>query len=308
MIFGFNYGAGGVVFTSGYNASRVASELTDIRRFCMHLRVAFPSYNANPTHIVNAQNICLAAKAMGFYVVWGITANGNTLTSSTYPAFKAAADSRAAWCATNGIDEFSYGNEEELRTDNVTLSYSQLRVNLRTDGGAAKAANPGLKLAYSVDASSYQGYINEGIGTLDYISINNYGYNDDQSTFDLRTFQAKATAVINAFGAQGYISEYNIYSTWSRVTMGYSEMVRQIAKRKAILQAAGASRIYFYTYSNPASGDFALKLESGDYHPMFPVVVGERPWFSDVPNVIIGRAGTPIRGTTPARSTTPQRG
>lgn len=305
MISGFNYGSGDTVYVS-YNADKVAADVIDMGRFCGHVRVTIPAYDATNAVINNAKAACLAAKGAGFYVVWGCSAS-NVMTATVYTAFSAVAATLAAWSQANGIDEFDYGNELELRVDNVTLTYAQFRTNLRADIATAKTANPTLKISYAVDASSYQAWINEGIGTMDYLSVNVYGYNNAGVVGNYSTFLAPVTALVAAFGAKTYVSEFNAYSTWASVPTSLKAQADIVAKQRSLLVASGVVRAYFFAYNNPPTDDFAGKYTDGNYRAILFSGIGQRPWFSATPNVQLVRSASVSQTATPSRGATPTR-
>lgn len=268
-----------------YNSTFGVVEATDLpylRSWGINkIRPLIATYNDSASKLA-WETRSLIMKSYGFYVIYGITAGGNTLTAANWASYTAQVIIEATWAAANGIDEFQIGNEEEVHIDGTTLTYATLRSNLRTLAATIKALFPALKLSYSSTLSS--GYTNwytanEGIGQIDRIGFNVYP--NTTINFDIGFVNFNLSSIIAGLGAsKSFISEFGIHTSGFGSVIGFSEdlCTQRFSLMLTAIKNAGFTEAYVYNYTDQ-NDVFGLKEQAGDYRYAWALLLGSRRWY-----------------------------
>jgi hypothetical protein len=159
----------------------------------------------------------------GFWVTWGpstlISAGGfggHGLNSTNWQLHHDFVVAEATYLQQQGIviDEFCVGNELEAFIDGTTFTLTQLNDNIRQLASDVKAVYSLGKITYSVTDNWVNGtspiaeWVANGLGGLDTISIHVYGFIQN-GVVTVNTY-TKIAPMMNAFGNNCYISEFNI--------------------------------------------------------------------------------------------------
>lgn len=227
------------------------------------LRIVYPPFDS--ANVGNIQALVQRALSAGFYVIWGVTAGGTTVTTSRWASFKSYVTSTLApWAQAqnNSNLQLSVGNEEELHIDGTTVTASTVRSDVGgTYGSAVKSAYTKGLISYETAATQRAAWASLGKGNLDKIGFNVYFEVDPTGNFT-----ASISAIVSGFGSSGYISEWSTPGGYSDLgtEVGWSD---NLMARKAIIQASGVSDAYAFCYKDGAFGvpadSFAL-MASGE--------------------------------------------
>lgn len=220
----------------------------------------------------------LAAKAIGFYVIYGCTEVGE-INAADWSTYSDNVIAEATYCQANNVcDEFQIGNELELRTSD--MSGETLRNNIRTLATAVQAVYSGV-VSYSASRSE-EGSVgfrqDATLGDLDKLGHNIYANTwDDLANFDLWTDQ-----LITAFPGKTYISEWNLFSDSASIPTDADVRSRAIAARLNICVSNNLDA-YFYNYTN-SSGTLGVKNSDGSYQTYWNNLTtnNKRRWFINV--------------------------
>lgn len=166
-IWGVNYGhnfAG-----HAYYASLATSDLDELKAAGVKaIRTYIPEIGTSDVDFT--QKLALLAKSRGFIVTWGVCTGGGVTTSRAWSKYLASLEAYAAFAATNGVDYFTMGNEEEFNLDSTTIQNG-----IRTKAAQLKCNHPNLKLTYAAAASpdNITAWL-ANTGVLDTIGMNVY--------------------------------------------------------------------------------------------------------------------------------------
>jgi hypothetical protein len=274
---GMNMGSN-LNFTTAYPTAQVTADLAFLKASGFtSIRVALSDY-ADAGGITNTQALALAAKAAGFSVTYGVACAG-TLTSVNMPgAYQTAVYAQAAWAKANGIDEFQVGNEMENHRDG-TLTDQQVRTWVRAAATYIKGTVGFTgKVSYAVGqgfSNKSAGWVSDpGLGGLDYLGINVYGDDFLNSNSNFEYYIDQLLTVYTT--AQLYVSEFNIYYTWSVITLSQQEIFDQVGQRFAAIKSR-VLRANFFCWRY-ASDYFSAKRTDGTMAPFWPILTGAIPW------------------------------
>ncbi len=244
---------------SAANSGDIARDIPILARYFTRIRPQYPLYTADSSL---QQLICMAAKAAGLYVVWGIT-TPNPCDASTWAAFKAAVTSMAATVQGLGIDQFSLGNECELHADGTTLTASTVRSDIRALASTAKALFSGV-VSYEADQSQSAAWTSEGIGTLDRLGLNIYANH------------ALHVSRLAAIGpSKTYVSEFNNQSGYFTAN-NEAVFTSNVMEHLRVIRAGGVQTAYFYNWQYDTPYQWALRLPNSTYRQLFYPLVGLR--------------------------------
>lgn len=227
-----------------------------------------------------------------FYVQWGISKSA-TLTSSNKATWLSAIDTEVEYVRTHNIcHEFGLGNEEELHCDNSTLLYVDVRNAIRTKATEVNSILT-IPISYQVECGTVGNghgsdvWASEGKGNLDVISFNVYGsWNITTKKFNPQ-YKSFITNMYNAFGANCYISEFNLEANNTNLQdipeeRSYNEMriMQKYIKDSGITRA----ELFQWRGHKSLNDDFAVKLVSGDYKLLWNALANNngRQWFVNV--------------------------
>jgi len=288
-----NYGQdtqGGV-----YNTAQINEDLEKMWDMGIRkLRIASSNYTYT-AGVNTSKTLALAAKARGFYIIWGVSHPPGTLSDAGWAAYTSEVNSAADWAEINGVDEFNIGNElEYLETTYTILTNSVSKIKtMATDVKTHFSRIVSYAMAQS--SKEYQGapsgWIASGKGDIDLLGYNIYGDNGLTIAQGKTQFETRITDLYTAFGAGLYISEWNI---GTGTLWGASDTERGviITERLDFMLGLGISVFYFFTFrwDNAGTND---KL-------YFPAILGSiyRSWINKI--LILN---VPIRSIAPQRLT-----
>lgn len=256
---GFTTGYGEV---ENYGDTWLANGFTEIR---------FLRDYMNTADVDASKLAVIAASAKGLKTIWGVSSNSfnnpdYTITSTNWLDFRAAILDAAQWAQDNGVFEFQLGNEEEYHVDGTTMTYEQIRTNIKNVATEVKSIFTNGNISYTTGMGGLVngwGWPEIGKGDLDFLCVNLYRggttFNDDWKTI--------IDNLITAFGIDGtYITEFNLsylslenYSTDEAVqAAGVTEMIEYI-------KASGMTRALFYCWKDYYDGIFGVVKEDGTY-------------------------------------------
>lgn len=161
------------------------------------LRLAYTSWTSPQT-----QALALFSESKGFSVIMGGNwwLNGPTLTASEVGSYESQVLAGAQWAQTNGIHQYSIGNEQESYLSGISVK--QWASDLQTICLAVRRVYSG-KISYEMNSQYLSQYISAGgVPCLTYFGLNLYG----GYQYNLATAQQ----AMAAFGTSHvYISETN---------------------------------------------------------------------------------------------------
>lgn len=239
-----------------YNKPQVAYlQLKKLKELgCSKIRINIPTYltqDFNHPFRDKLRAIALVAKSMGFYVIMGYLAF--PLNSGNFAAFKQACRDGAIWCAANGIDEFTSGNEEDLNTGfaQATLMAKQQEVNHAiividgTDVIASSAITTNVNAIWTADVANWSVYM----------KLNQHIY----GILGAAHFDSYVASVPVALGAANvYCGEFGIDG--GRATFGNDLLWATELKRRArLFEFHGWESFYAFGYAIQYSEAEAFK-------------------------------------------------
>lgn len=177
-------------------------------------------------------------------ILYGVSRAG--LSSTNRGAHTALVLAEAQWAMDNGIDAFQISNELENSKD-ASLTDAQVRTYVRSLATQVKQVFT-REISYALSQTKEDGWIAEGKGDLDKLSINLYG--------SFAAFESDARRFYAAFGADCFVSEWNVNTVWANSSVDgrgptssdFDEVYgRELVKRLNILRAIGFSEAYFFT-------------------------------------------------------------
>jgi len=286
---GMNYGQH---YQSGlpYNASYVDKDLTwmwnhGIRK----IRIGNGDMGkVNPipdgfykTRLNTMKQICLDAKAKGFYVILVVTHAG--ATDANWATYAANVNDVADWAWNSGsprVDEYQFANEMEsywnwASSNSVTNVYNKIR----TMGDDVVANHfPGDKdhfASIAVAQRYFTDYVTNGISNIHKIAINYYLAND---------LEGDLNSVFTKFGNQFYVSEWNVHASFPFNQTSHPNYCRdeddecvQIYQRYRKLKRYNVP-FYFFTYRWDQAGDqFGLYNSLAQKHRKWKNVLFGKP-------------------------------
>lgn len=219
------------------------------------IRVAM-NYFGYSFGITAVKAVVVAAKARGFYVIWGVDGSGFAWhTDLNWRSYVNAVKLNAAWAQANGVDEFMVGNEIEY-SQTVTGQLTNAVPKIKKLAAEVKNNIFFRTVSYAVAQDALESeWIAEGKGYLDKLGYNVYGSNGD-----FTDWQNKITTFYNAFGSNMYISEWNLHATWSSFPQPESAQATAIETRAQWLQDTYPTLEHFFFTGrwDDNSGNFAL--------------------------------------------------
>ena len=264
---GVNYGH----HLGTFDESTVTSDLQFLKgNGITKVRVAMPTYSSSTT-IEKVRSVALVAKRLGMYVMYGVTAgSGSAFSASQWTAFKAQVLIEAAWASTNGISEFSLGNEEELHNDDIDPTDATIRTDIKALATTIKGLYPSLTISYQTAQTHITNWTNDGKGDLDKIGFNCYG--------GASTFYTDVKSIVTNFGSAGFVSEFSTNSGIS--TDSEQQWESRIRARRNLLQELGISSGYFFAFTDGSFGlptdVWAIKKSDGTYRQALNSLINGR--------------------------------
>lgn len=288
-----------------YDTTTINADLTAMWNMGVRkLRIAFSTYTGT-AGVASSKTLALAAKAMGFYVIWGVAHIINGTDDTTWAAYTAAVNTAADWAWSNNIDEFCLGNEIEYAETHGSLTSSVVKIkamasDVKTNHFMSDGTTRFISYAMGQSAMEYtgapNGWISTGRGDIDLLGYNVYGDNnlnvaDGETQLEIRT-----TDLYNAFGSHLYISEWNIGSgTLFPDDLGQRATI--LKTRLNFFKNLGITTICFFTYRWDKAGT-SDKL-------YWPAIIGTvyRSWmYALIQSIISVRATNPVRAAVPVRT------
>lgn len=174
-----------------------------------YLRMDIPDWNVSEDISYSKLGV-QAAVLIGFKVIWGVSSNGTTLTTSNWSDFTDAVKAAALWAQNNEVYEFQIGNEEDYHVDDITISGDDVPGLMRTLATEVKAIFINGNISCSVgDWSILNRWNTETRGDIDIIAMNVY-----KGTPVSTTWEDAVDELVSHFGNQHcYITEFNIHNT-----------------------------------------------------------------------------------------------
>ena len=258
------------------------------------LRVPAADYRyPNDTLATDWKAVASLAASKGFYVIHGVA--GASLTSSTINDFATALQTHCDWCVSNGIAEFQIGNEEEYHHD-ASITDQQIRDFVRNQASIIRSKyGSRIKISYAAYHAEigWVGEVTGGktidqvLGSLDYISSNNYGWSFQNTD----SFKNEVYPIKNTFGDRCYISEWGVTSDWNSVKNEcYPAIASEVKKRRDYLKSIGIPGFfYIYNYGN-TDNRFSCRNFDGTYNAM---------WYALIDSRVPTPYRTPVSGRTP---------
>lgn len=259
----------------------------------------------------------------GFYVIWGagILSSVNVfetglLNSTNWVNYHDWVVAEATYLQAHGIviDEFCIGNEVEGYNDGTTLTQLQLQANLRQLATDVKAVYSLGKVTYATfnrGNTCYSNWIANGKGNLDTISIHPYGVYVSPTNVDITNFtNSDISNWVTAFGANGYVSEFNLDSgAPSTALVNSAYAVSRMATIYAAIRATGVSKALLFQWVGQynTSNSWAQLYTNGSMNPMWFDFFTSQPMFYTPRAASVSRATTPNRAATPSRAAAPTR-
>lgn len=204
------------------------------------------------------------------------------LTPDSMDGHKALVLEEAAWAMENGMDEFQVSNELENNL-HPGLTDAQIRVFVREMADEVKQIFT-RPISYAVAQGREDGWIGEGMGTLDRLSFNIYGHSGVRASF---IYLCKK--VYGAFGNKCFLSEWNLHPTWmSTVADGLSPgqdgfeqaYAKEVLLRRKVIEEIGFTEAYFFTMWSfaPSFGIdyFALWKRDEGYRAAFLALMSKK--------------------------------
>lgn len=237
------------------------------------IRVAMSSYTY-ATGVDISKTIALAAKAKGFYTVWGVHASGRN--DGNWAAYASAINDAADWAWNSGsprIDEFMCGNENEASW-NISGTLTTPVTKILAVASDVKTNHFLGNVSYAMAQDSLEStWRSGGIGSLDFLGYNVYGSSGSFSDFKSKILTNKAT-----FGNKLYLSEWNLNSAWASFPADETQQTKDIADRLEWLKTVMTMPIYFHCYRWDQSNDqFSLwKSSENRFRYWYNVLLAKR--------------------------------
>lgn len=177
----------------------------------------------------------------GFYVIFG--GDDGTLNLRDLKAYNDRAVEAARWAESEGIDQFSLGNEQEYRLGDLNLA--QWIVNLKYLASKVDDVYSGV-ISYELSGDYLDQYIEGGKGTLDRYGVSAYCC--------WEKFAQKAT---QAWGEEGvYFSEFNVDPKWVHFDSKQDQAdALQLALNE--MEPYDHMQLYYFTFRDGAYGTVA---------------------------------------------------
>lgn len=252
----------GIVKTQQFNQDLQAIRGMGITK----LRIAMNDYSY-AAGIAMSKALALQAKAMGFYVAWGVDVPGGfgQAKDSTWAAYVKAVYLAADWAQANRMDEFMISNEIEY-SQTVTHNLTNAVDKLLSLGAGVKLNHFFKNVSTAVGQDSLESeWIAKGRGYIDLMGYNVYGTNGD-----FTDWKNKITTFHTAFGDHFQVSEWNLNSNWSQFPPDPAVQVSDIADRVNWLSTSGVNLAYFFNWRwDDNNGNFGLFV-GGNARSWFP--------------------------------------
>jgi hypothetical protein len=256
----------------------------------------------------------------GFWVTWGPSvlsgwANGGGQANSTnWSNFHDSVVAEATYLQSNNIviDDFSIGNELESCIDNSTLTYQQVRANIRQLAADVKAVYTLGTVSYSGDNQGSTHYNNirsdlgdtsnwltEGLGGLDYMAMHPYAtVNVGTQTVDFSNSESILASMTGAYGSKIYVSEFNLdFNTTNLFTLNPSVAIVQMVTmlEYIIADKVGKFLVFQWVGNLNENSQFSQLFTNGTMNPMW------FDFFTSQPLYYTPRAATATRALGAAR-------
>jgi hypothetical protein len=265
---GMNYG---VVhsFVTPFPTTLVAKDLDDMwNDGYRNIRLWLPNFQTSPaSSLANIITVGDMAKAKGFYVAYGGTSLGTTLSNGNWTAFSAATIAAAAVAQSHGFSEFIIDNEAYAR--GVTGGLSNFFTKYAALATSCRSVFTGV-LTYNESENSITNWVGQTVGLAGTVPVDKFGlntYGSGTTEAGWRFFLLNAQICFNQFGTSSYISEFNINA--SSPYSGLSE--RQIYENSLFRlekllgpKGIGFNQAYWFSYTSP-SDQFAVKQADGTF-------------------------------------------
>lgn len=226
------------------------------------LRVASgdPDFSAGVTA---CRNLALAAKAMGFYVIFVFS--GDDATDANWSTISDQITSFADWANTNGIDEINMCNELDYRqtTAGVLTNSVDKQIALAT---TLISTYPSLVISTAIAQSSMD-YLGAPDGWIEQASaVNTLGlkitYNVYGDNGDFEQFKDRIDDLLAVY-PDLRISEWNVNASWNAFPSSEVEQNARIQEKFDFLVLRNLEH-YFFTWNwNHQNDQFSLKKADG---------------------------------------------
>lgn len=309
-LFGINIGNDQNSSNASYPSAQNAADLKFLKTYTGTLRVAMPQVNAT-VPIANLKQLCLDAKAAGYYVSWGLTAGADKNLTLYDQWIGGDMVTLATWAQANKIDEIHLGNEEDWNNSQGAFpgkTGTQIRNDVKNMVASVKAVYSGV-VSYCTAEGMISAWVSEGLGNLDRIYFNIY---DDVAN---GSFQSNINTITKAFGSKACISEWSAQHGYDASQYSHGSgaafdtwFAGEIAAHSTIIEAANIPVADLFTWRYTGSGwAFCEDGTASTLRPGFTQAFPTAPASSPVPTPTPTPTptGTPTPTPTPGPSPTP---
>jgi hypothetical protein len=230
------------------------------------LRIDIPTYT-DTTWLTGSKAAVISAIGKGANVIWGVSSNGTTITSTNWPNFRQAILDAAAWAQANGVFEFQLGNEELFHNDDTTMTDAQLIVNLKSVATDVQAIFTNGNVSYTCAQQDVirNAWIAAGRGDIDILACNIYkGGSDDD--YDL-SYQDRIDSMITAFGTDHtYLTEFGpSYTSLEHYSVDEAVQAAAVTEMIDYIKASGMTRALYYCWKDDGAAHFGVVKAGGTY-------------------------------------------
>lgn len=246
---GMNVGNDADGSTLDYPAAENARDLAYLRQYVNKVRVKL-EYHLDTVGVGYSQQHALDAKAMGFYVVWGVVA-GSVSTAADYATWRdVSVPAAAAWAAAHGIDEFEVFNEEDLWAslggyDGGAITAADVQIDVSNLASTLQGLYPNMRISGSTAQGMILDWQALGVVDFDRFGFNVYDHDDFPGTLDY--FQG----VIGA--DKFFVTEWGYTTPYEDSGLSDAAYKAEIAARLQALKDRDIEA-YFFTWRSPAYG------------------------------------------------------
>lgn len=232
---------------SNYKASKVDADFKELKASGVNnIRLATVCYdNCGGGYITMTKAIALQAKKQGMNVMWGIDTSAQPIDMGIWTKFLNAADGYVKWANDNNIDFINYGNEEDNRVDNKTITKEYLHDSYLAKIAQLKTAYPNQKIIYAASQDNIGRWQNTG--QLDAIGFNLYGGSDAEFREGIALTKATPKAVV---------TEWNLDNGYRGLSQ--KKYAAQLLIRRNWLNDAGLKSYVFALRTTPQDDRWAL--------------------------------------------------
>lgn len=288
--------------TGSYPAAENARDLAYLRQYVNKIRVKL-EYHLDVDGVGYSKQYALDAKAMGFYVIWGVVAGAES-SAADYATWRdTSVPAAALWASENGIDEFQVFNEEDMwagrgNYDGGGISDTDVRADVLTLATTFKAAYPNMRITGSSGQETILGWQTAGTGDFDRFGFNVYDHDDFPGTLDY--FQS----VIGA--DKFFVTEWAYTSPYEDSGLSDDDYKAEIAARLQALKDRDIEG-YFFTWRSPDYGagndSWAVRNVDDSFKPGIDEVFTASPALTGSGQIVDATERAPVSSSSSSSAT-----